>query len=165
MNPLEVLGINWKILIGQLVNFLILFYLLQRFAFKPFLKVLRERREKIEKGVKLAQESEEKIKLVEKEREEILKKEEERAKQILKEYEKRGKEKEKEIISLAEKEKTKILEEAEKTAESEIEKLKKEFSQKNLDVVFALTEKFLMEKIDSEKDKKIIKNLLTNKND
>lgn len=164
MSPLDVLGINWKILLGQIINLIILFYLLQRFAIKPFLKVLKERKEKIEKGVKLSEESEEKIKLAEKEKEKILKEGEEKAKQILKESEERGKEKEREILILAEKEKDKMLKEAKKTAQNEIEKLKREFSQENLNLVLALSEKILKEKIDSEKDKEIIKKLLENKN-
>lgn len=165
MNILDAFGINWKILLGQIINLVILFYLLQRFAIKPFLKVLNERKKKIEKGVKLSEESEEKIKLAEKQKEQILKEGEEKAKQILKESEKRGKEKEKEILAMAESQKTKILEMARKTAQKEIEKMKEEFSQKNIELVLAVSEKILKEKIDSQKDKEIIENLLASHND
>ncbi len=41
------LGIEWKILIAQIVNFAILFFVLRYFAYRPLLKVLRERREGI----------------------------------------------------------------------------------------------------------------------
>ncbi len=165
MNPLDTFGINWKVLIGQIINLVILFFLLQRFAFKPFLKVLSERREKIEKGVKLAEESKEKIKLAEEEKAKILKEGEEKARQILKESERRGKQKEKEILATAEAQKVKILEQAQQIAQEEIEKRKREFFQKNLELVLAVSEKILKEKIDSKKDKEVIENLLTSNND
>ncbi len=163
MNPLDILGINWKVFLGQCINILVLFWLLQKFAIKPFLKILKERKEKIDKGVKLSEEAEKKINLAEKEKEKILMDGEIKAKQILKQSEERGKQKEKEILNLAEKEKEKILEDAKKAAQNEIERLKKEFSQKNLDLVLALSEKILKEKIDLKKDEEIIKNLLVDK--
>lgn len=49
------LGIDWKIFLAQLINFVIVFWLLNKYAFKPLLRVLEERREKVEKSVKDAQ--------------------------------------------------------------------------------------------------------------
>lgn len=43
-------GINGKLLIAQAINFLLLFFLLKRFAFRPLLAMLRKRREEIEAG-------------------------------------------------------------------------------------------------------------------
>lgn len=41
------LGIDWKILITQLISFSIVFFVLWRFAYKPIFTMLRWRREKI----------------------------------------------------------------------------------------------------------------------
>ncbi|HEX8227116.1 MAG TPA: F0F1 ATP synthase subunit B [Candidatus Saccharimonadales bacterium] len=49
------LGINGQALLIQLVTFLLAYFVLRRFAFQPILNVLRERRELIEKGVKLGE--------------------------------------------------------------------------------------------------------------
>ncbi len=49
------LGIDWKILVAQLVNFLIIYFLLSKFAFKPLMKVLEERRQKIAESLETAQ--------------------------------------------------------------------------------------------------------------
>lgn len=46
--------LNWT-LVAQVLNFLILFALLKIFAFKPFMKMLDERREKIEGSIKSAE--------------------------------------------------------------------------------------------------------------
>jgi len=49
------LGIDWKMLIAQLINFAIVYFLLNRFAFKPIIKILEERRLKIDQSLKDAE--------------------------------------------------------------------------------------------------------------
>src|SRR5262245_59932293 len=46
----ETFGWNWKLFLSQVISFGIVAYLLQRFAYKPILAVLEERRRKIEEG-------------------------------------------------------------------------------------------------------------------
>ena len=46
----ETFGWNWKLFLSQVISFCIVAYLLQRFAYKPILAVLQERRRKIEEG-------------------------------------------------------------------------------------------------------------------
>ena len=41
---LENLGIDWKILLGQIINFLVVLFVLKKFAYKPFLSVLNKRK-------------------------------------------------------------------------------------------------------------------------
>ncbi len=55
MELLDKLGIDWRLLIAQLVNFLILVLILYKFLYKPLLKMLEGRREKIEKGLRDAE--------------------------------------------------------------------------------------------------------------
>lgn len=49
------LGIDWKLLIAQIVNFIVLLTILRLFAYKPILKMMEDRRKKIEDGVKNAE--------------------------------------------------------------------------------------------------------------
>ena len=46
----EKLGLDWKLLLSQAVNFLVLLALLRQFAYKPLLKILKERRTKSKKA-------------------------------------------------------------------------------------------------------------------
>lgn len=57
----EQLGLDWRLLLSQAVNFLILLALLRQFAYKPLLKVLKERRERIEGGLAKAEEAEQRL--------------------------------------------------------------------------------------------------------
>ena len=55
------LGINWKLLLSQGVNFLILLAVLTALLWRPLLKAMEERKKKIEFGVKLGEEAEKKL--------------------------------------------------------------------------------------------------------
>jgi F-type H+-transporting ATPase subunit b len=46
----EQFGVTWPMFIAQLVLFIIVYFVLNRFAFGPLLKVLEERRKRIEEG-------------------------------------------------------------------------------------------------------------------
>jgi F-type H+-transporting ATPase subunit b len=46
----ETFGWNWKLFLSQVISFVIVALLLRRFAYKPILAVLEERRRKIEEG-------------------------------------------------------------------------------------------------------------------
>jgi F-type H+-transporting ATPase subunit b len=47
----QTFGVDWPHLIAQIVSFSIVCFLLQRFAYKPVLKMLAERRQQIEQGI------------------------------------------------------------------------------------------------------------------
>jgi F-type H+-transporting ATPase subunit b len=49
-------GANWPLFISQVISFLIVAFLLHRFAYKPILKVLEARREEIAKSLANAEE-------------------------------------------------------------------------------------------------------------
>ena len=51
MEALESLGIDWKMLVAQVVNFIILLLILRKFLFGPIVKLLDDRRKTIEKGL------------------------------------------------------------------------------------------------------------------
>jgi len=46
----ETFGWNWKLFLSQVLSFCIVAFLLRRFAYRPILAVLEERRRKIEEG-------------------------------------------------------------------------------------------------------------------
>jgi F-type H+-transporting ATPase subunit b len=46
----DTFGWNWKLFLSQVVSFCIIAFLLRRFAYKPILAILEDRRRKIEEG-------------------------------------------------------------------------------------------------------------------
>jgi F-type H+-transporting ATPase subunit b len=55
------LGIDWKLLLAQAVNFFLLFVLLRMFVYGPLTKMLHERRRRIEEGLEKAKEADERL--------------------------------------------------------------------------------------------------------
>lgn len=51
----EKFGIDWKLLVAQLINFAIVFVILRAFVYKPVLRLLDKRRAKIEEGLAFAE--------------------------------------------------------------------------------------------------------------
>ncbi|MDO8573151.1 MAG: F0F1 ATP synthase subunit B [Candidatus Daviesbacteria bacterium] len=61
MEILNQFGINPVLLLAQVVNFLVLLFILKKFLYKPILKVLGERKQKIEDSLKNAEEIEKRL--------------------------------------------------------------------------------------------------------
>lgn len=61
MEVLAKLGVDWKLLIAQAINFVVLLFVLKRYAYGPILRALEARTKKIEQGLKDAAASEEKL--------------------------------------------------------------------------------------------------------
>jgi len=58
---LDQLGINWSLLLSQAINFALLLIVLRIFVYKPLLKLLHDRREKIELGLVKAEEADKRL--------------------------------------------------------------------------------------------------------
>jgi F-type H+-transporting ATPase subunit b len=67
-------GINWPGFIAQMVSFCIVAFVLWRFAFKPVIATLDERKKKIESGLKYAEEMKAKLDATQQESVAIIKK-------------------------------------------------------------------------------------------
>lgn len=98
---MDALGIDVKLLIGQIVNFLILFLILTKLLYKPVVNMLNERREKVAKSLENAKKIEEDLANTEKRIDEMISQAEERASNIIKESTKAGNTQKEEIIAIA----------------------------------------------------------------
>lgn len=61
MDALSSLGIDLKLIIAQVVNFSILLFVLTKFLYKPLIKIMDERKQKIAQGLKDSQEAGDKL--------------------------------------------------------------------------------------------------------
>ena len=109
MELLSKLGIDWKLLIAQVVNFTILLSVLTYFVYKPLLHLLDARREKI----RVAMEDVERISKQKQEMENIrlekLKKVDEEAGRALERMKKQAEEMKSAVLAAAEKEAAELL--------------------------------------------------------
>ncbi len=68
----DTFGWNWKLFLSQVISFVIVVLLLRRFAYKPILAILEERRRKIEEGQLNAEKIKKELAEAEKRYQEIL---------------------------------------------------------------------------------------------
>lgn len=163
MEILNQFGINPILLAAQVVNFLVLLWILKRFLYKPILRVLDDRKKKIEESLKNAEEIEvrlqktnEKIdQMMVKAADEIQKMHDEakKDKEVLKEE---GKAEAQQLAS-------QIIKKGEEQAKAEREKMREELMSHLAEIVAAgmekVTGKVLNEKGQREMIEKEVKHL------
>lgn len=154
------LGINGKAFIIQLITFLLAFLVLKRYAFKPIAKVLDERRETIESGVKLGEDMQkERIKLDEKvakilqdtrvEADTIIAGAQDVARQTVREAEDKARDKADGIIK-----------QAESRIDQDTARARKQLEKELVGLVSDATEAIIGEKVDAKKDAQLIERAL-----
>ena len=75
-------GIDWKLILAQAINFIIVAFLLWRFAYKPVVVTLDERQRKIAEGLQFAEESKVQLAETEKRQAEVLREANAKAQEI-----------------------------------------------------------------------------------
>lgn len=158
---MEGLGIDWKILIGQLVNFVILLLVLKHFAYKPFLSMMERRRREIEEGVNKSKEAQEVMAKVREEESLMREKSKLEAREVMKNTEVKAQEKTKELMLIAEKEREKILNEARITGEKEIASQVNKKEIEMAETAITVASKFLGSKFDEVSDRRLIEKLIS----
>lgn len=84
MEFVEHFGINWILIGAQIVNFLIILYILKRFLYKPLFAVFKKREALVKDSIKNAEETKAALEKAHKEEKAIIKKAHETAATILK---------------------------------------------------------------------------------
>lgn len=152
--------IDLGLFIAQLVNFAIVFSVLYFFAFKPLVKTMAERTERIDKSLKEADEIEKKLSLTEHDRQEIINIAKKQANVIVEEANKRGEEKRNEALAKAKEEIGQVINaEKEKLNRDKAETLK-EIKKDVAELVALTVEKLLNDKMTSAKDAEVVKKML-----
>jgi len=157
----EKLGIDAKLLIAQIVNFVLLLIILQYVAYKPILKMLKERTEKIDKSLKQALKIQEELKNTEETKFSEIKKAKEEAQKIVKEAHEAAEKKSLEAIEKT-KEKTKeIVEKAKLEIKAEKDNTIREAKKEIVQLSIEIAKKVIGDSIDEENEKKSINETLS----
>lgn len=111
------LGIEPILLLAQIINFGIIAFVLNKFLFKPILKMLSKRQDEIEEGLALTEKMKEEEDKVQQKREKLLDVARKDSQSILEEAKKQAKKMEKDILADAHKQASEVLEKAQAQAE------------------------------------------------
>lgn len=140
MHFLGRIGIDYKILIAQIVNFIVLLFFLQHLLYKPLIKRIEERKRKIKEIEEKAKELRRKEEEVQRRAEEIIEEAKRKTREIIEEGKEVSEEEKERILKRAEEEMRKILREARERARIEVEKMKLQEKEKILEVAKKVVE-------------------------
>lgn len=162
MEALANLGIDWKLFLAQAVNFLVLLFVLRRFAYKPMLEFLDKRRGSIEQGLKDAEIAKTKLAQMEVKKQETLVSARKEARNIVVAAEISAKQRDAERLAETEAKTKHLLADERVKIEEEKHKAFSEVREEIAGLVAVAVEKILQEKVDTAKDKELIENVVAN---
>ena len=160
MDVLTNIGFDWQVALANFISFLLIFWILKKYAFGPIGNIIDERKKIIDEGVDKAQQSETELLVAKQKAEEELKKARNEANQIVAKAKENGDD----LVARAEKDaagKADIaMEKAHKTIEKQKEQLEKELLEKTAGLVAKGVAKILDEDVDATKNQSISKRAL-----
>lgn len=142
------IGFDWHVALANLVNFLIILFLLKKFAWEPIGKMIRERKKTIETGLLDAKQNAEFVKKSKLEYEETLSKARIEANKIFQDGKKEVETKKSAMLEEAKSEVASILENGKKSLQVEKTKMIEEVKKEIVDLAMKATEKLMSAKQD-----------------
>jgi F-type H+-transporting ATPase subunit b len=153
----EALGIDWKLFIVQGIAFLILVAILAKFVYPVLIKSIDDRRTAIEAGLKEAKEGQEALAKAEekvtevlaaarKEADDMLTRTHQEANAVVAEAEEKAKKRAEQIVA-----------DARNQLEVDVRKAREALKKDTVELVALATEKIIHEKLDTDKDSRLIK--------
>lgn len=160
MEVLENFGVQPVLLLAQIVNFIILLFLLKKFAYKPIMKVLDERRIKIETGVRQAEEAEKKLADTEVKQKEIISKAEQESSRIIQETKYAVKKLQEETLVETSKKTKELIENNKEVLQLEREKMISEVKKGMAELVAETTKKVIGKTLSHRENEELVKQSL-----
>lgn len=154
------LGLDYKLIIAQAVNFVLLLVILQRLAYKPVLKMLKERTDKIDKSIKHAQKIEEELKNTEEIKLAEIKKVKKESQEIIKEAYEISEKRSQESIEKTKAKTQEIVEKAKQEIKAEKENSVQEAKKEIADISIQIAGKIIGKNIDENKQKDLVNDVL-----
>ncbi len=140
---MEKLGIEPNLLVAQIVNFLIIMFVLTKLLYKPILTMLEKRKKEIAEGLALTakmREEEEKMKV---KKEKLLDEARKEARNIIDEAKKEAEAQGKDLVAEAHKQAHAIVEKGKEDAREEMERMKKDVQKAAIDIATAMTKQLV----------------------
>jgi len=143
-------------LIFQVVNFAILLFLLNKFLYRPILRILEERAARIKEGLEAAEKSIAEKATLEEKKKKMLVDAEKQSNVILQQAQDRAKKVEKEIVAQAKKEAEKLVQKEQRLLLAKIDQDRSKLQRQVADLVVDTTQAVLEKSLTQKEQKAII---------
>lgn len=148
------------LVISQILAFLVLLWIMKKFAWKPFLNTLEARRKKIEDEFQGIEEQKKKLEELTASYTDQLASIEEKSRQKLQEATAQGQQLVQKIQEEAQNQARAILEKTRSEIAQELKNVQAQLKESIVHLVMETTEKMMGEKIDASQDKKLVEQLI-----
>lgn len=148
---LGTLGIDGGIFIAQLVNFLVVLLVLWKFAYKPIMKMLDERTERIEKSMKDADHVEKRVAALEDERKAVINEARAEAGKVMELARADAEAMKTDMIEKAKREVERVVVHGKAQLKNEQESMMRELRKEIADIAVSVARKILSEGVDDKK--------------
>lgn len=160
MEALTKLGIDWKLLLAQAVNFLVLLWVLKRYAYGPILRALEARTKRIEQGLRDATASKERLSAVHEEGKQIVAVAREEAREILLRSEETAKKRDASMLSETKAKIDRMIAETDAHLAEKQATLLREAKAEIAEVVLLATKRILNERVTVSVDEELVERSL-----
>lgn len=157
---LNLFGVDWRLMVAQLINFLIVVGVLWFFALKPLTKTMESRNDEIAKGLDDAKSATERLEKVEQEVKDKLMEAKGQASDILEEAKKLGEKNKQEAVEKTKAEVEHLIAKAKEQIANEKDSMISEVKGEVSKMVVVALEKILSEGLSKDLDKKYIEKTL-----
>lgn len=161
LEKLGKIGFDWKMAAFNLVNFLVLFWILKKFFFQSVQDTISERQEKIQEGIENAKKAETELQMAERKAQEIVDEAKVEANKIRKSAKEEADEITENMKEEAKEEIEGLISRAKGNIAKEREKMREELKDETVALAMAATEKILNKQLNQEEDERFIKNILS----
>ncbi len=153
---LGTLGINWKLLIAQLINFSVVLFVMWKWVYTPLLKLIEDRQKKVEQGIRDAEASARSRSESERQAETAILAARKEAQRLLEEAAAAGERLRGDMARQADEQVAKIVEEGRRKLADEKDKAVKEAKSEIAGLVVAAAEKVLAETTTDRQHRELI---------
>lgn len=162
MDIVEILGkigFDWRMALANFVNFLIIFWLLKRYAFKPIKKMISDRQNTIKEGLDTAEKAKTELTMAEETYERKLQEAREEGNIIVARAHDQAEQMMKRAEARAQEKVEKIVTEAREAIAQERDRMQQKLQAQTVSIAVAIAEKILKTKLDEQQEAELIKKL------
>jgi F-type H+-transporting ATPase subunit b len=153
---IQKLGIDWKLLIAQIINFLILLFVLYKFAYKPILNLMHKREKKIEDSLKNADKIQKELVDLEEKKAKEIQEARIKSQAIIDQATKSGDKLKEEFKAEAKKDSEEIVKKAKEEIEIAKNKMVSEAKKEVVGMVVSVSEKIIKKNLDDTANRDLI---------
>lgn len=157
-------GVNPILLVAQIVNFLIILFILKKFMYKPVLDMLKKRENEIKEGLQSAEEGQKRLEEALEKEKEILSNAESQAEKIISSAKEESEELKKQIEETTRKDTERLIKQAKETINEETRKTEERLIRRIGEIAISLLENSLSGVFGKKEQRIIIKKALTELN-